>query len=115
MSYEIHIPEDSQQGHFIATLAARQHLTPAQVVEQLIDQAAQREKPADLAPGHQEPPAELVARLRAQKAAKGEGPQPPLRTDNPEKIIGLFAEVPELVDSILEVVSNRSQRYAGRA
>jgi len=116
MSYEIHIniSEESSSGHLIASMSAHQQITPSQAAERIIDQAAQRETTASLAPGSEETPGELVARLRAQKAAKGEGPQPPLRTDNPERIIGLFADAPELVESILEVVDTRSQRYASR-
>jgi hypothetical protein len=43
------------------------------------------------------------------------GPQPPLRTDNPEKIMGLFAHAPEVSESILHVVEARSERYMGNA
>jgi hypothetical protein len=43
------------------------------------------------------------------------GPQPPLRTDHPEKIIGLFADSPETVDAILKEVEARSDRYADEA
>jgi hypothetical protein len=46
---------------------------------------------------------------RRQRPKKG--PQPPLRTGDPEGVIGLFADRPEIVDSILQVVEERSQRY----
>jgi len=117
MSYEIRlsIEEESTSGHLIAALAASQQITPSQAVGLIVDRAAQQDSSTPLSPDHEETPMELVSRLRAQKAAKGEGPQPPLRTDNPERIIGLFADAPELVESILEVVDSRSQRYASRA
>lgn len=84
-------------------------------MERIINQTAQQEAKPSFGPMGREAPMELVVRLRAQKAAKGEGAQPPLRTDNPEGIIGLFASAPELVDSILEVVESRSERYSGRS
>ena len=116
MSFDIHqsISEDSSGGHLIASLAAEQCITPTQAVERIIDEAAQREASASLAPSHEETPMQLVARLRAQKAAKGEGLQPPLRTDAPERVIGLFGNAPELIESILNVVEARSGRYMGR-
>jgi len=51
----------------------------------------------------------LVTELRGQR---NDGPQAPLRTDNPERVIGLFGDCPEIADSILHVVEERSQRYA---
>ena len=47
MSYEIYlnIPEDSQGGHLIASLAAEQHLTPSQAVETIIDLVARKQLP----------------------------------------------------------------------
>ena len=117
MSYEIHlsIAEDSSGGHLIASLAAQQSITPTQAVEHIISEAAQRGPTFQKGPGGEETPMELVHRLRAQKAIKSEGPQPPRRTDNPEKIIGLFANAPDLAESILNVVESRSDRYMGNA
>lgn len=37
--------------------------------------------------------------------------QPPLRTDNPEETIGAFADMPNFVEIIAEVISRRSERY----
>jgi hypothetical protein len=44
MGYEIHlnIPEDSQRGRLIASLAAQQQITPSQAVEKIIDEAVQK-------------------------------------------------------------------------
>lgn len=107
-----HLPASIEQG--VQRFADELHISHEEALLRLIETGltAQRVTIPSLAPGHKETPAELVARLRAQKAIKGDGPQPPLRTDNPERIIGLFANAPELFDSILEVVNARSLRYA---
>jgi hypothetical protein len=43
MGYEVHlnIPEDTQRGRLIASLAAEQHITPSQAVERILDHASQ--------------------------------------------------------------------------
>jgi len=40
MSYDIRlsIPEDSQRGQLIASLAARQHITPEEVLTKIVDE-----------------------------------------------------------------------------
>jgi hypothetical protein len=109
MSYDIHlsIPEDSAQGHLIASVVAEQHLTPSQVVEQIIDQAAQ----AQLFFDPNETPAEFVARLRARKAARGKGSRIPPSTADAASIIGLFAGNESFSQAIDEVIASRPQRY----
>jgi hypothetical protein len=115
MSYEIHltISEDSSGGQLIASIAAREQITIAEAAALVIDQVARRDAHATLVVGDGETPEQLVLRMRAQKAAKSEKAQPPLRIDNADEAIGLFAHAPELAEKILKVVETRSERYAG--
>ena len=55
--------------------------------------------------------ASLVHLEVARHCSLKKGPQPPLRTNNPDRIIGLFADSPEAVDGILEEVETRAVRY----
>jgi hypothetical protein len=52
------------------------------------------------------PQADHLSRRRTRR-----GPQPPLRTDDPEAIIGLFADVPGFRESIDAVIARRAERY----
>jgi hypothetical protein len=62
-----------------------------------------------ISPENDEP---LHAAIASRHRHLKRGPQPPLRTDSPERIIGLFADSPDTVDSILQEVESRSERYA---
>ena len=104
MNFEISltIPEDSQRGHIIASLAAERHITPKEAVERIIDLAAE----SNLLGREQETPAAMVARARAQKAQKSPAPSLP---GTEETIVGLFANDPEAVQAIRDAAAERRQ------
>lgn len=63
-------------------------------------------------------PGEAVARLiQNGLSLKGrfprKGPRPPLRTDNPESTIGLFADMPEFDGIMDEAIARRAEKYGG--
>ena len=118
MSFEP-LPQNLEQG--VNRFAQQQHVSHDEAVLILIETGL-RHAPLpeslneDNAVG---PRLEVTANGRgaplrkiAEDVRPTRGPQPPLRTDNPESIIGLFADSPEIVDYILEEVESRSERYS---
>jgi len=105
-----HLPSNIEQG--VQRIANELHIPRDEALLKVIETGIStiRLSPAATLPTREERQArlDLVTELRAQKGKA----RAPLRTDNPEKIIGLFGDAPELVDSILQVVEERSQRYA---
>lgn len=86
---DLEIAEDSPEGRVIEEIMERDNVSAAEAIKSAL-RATANELP-----------------LNARR-----GPRPPLRTDDAEAVIGLFKDRPDLVDSILEVVAEREQRYA---
>jgi hypothetical protein len=86
---DLEIPDDSPEGRMIEEIMARDSVSASEALRSALRATAAL------------PP--LNARI---------GSRPPLRTDDAEAVIGLFQDRPDLVDSILDVVSEREQRYS---
>jgi hypothetical protein len=95
----IHINEDSQRGRVIQSMADAQHVTLEQVVEQIIDVGIQAQQ-------GQLPPVEA----HKQRTTK-RGPSTPLRSNDAETAIGMFADKEGFRESIDTVIASRSERY----
>lgn len=136
MSYEIHlnIPEDSQRGHLIASLAAEQHITPSQAVEKLIDQVAEKETPPVHGKGRTRIPGlpsepmkaedaavvdealemAMAARrsLSAERSARREA-LANSRPETPDALIGFLADAPEVAENIRNLAYERRSQTFG--
>jgi len=114
LSYEIHlnIPEDSQRGHLIASLAAEQHITPNQAVEKIIDIVAQKQGSAKT--GRAAFVNDIVAEaLLKVDQVRAERTQELValssRNDSASKLIGILKDEPEIVEAIREAGRERRQ------
>jgi hypothetical protein len=57
--------------------------------------------------------AERLAVSPGRSPLKPTPARPPLRTDDPESILGAYADRPDLLDRIEVVMEDRARRYAG--
>ncbi|HEY3780437.1 MAG TPA: hypothetical protein VGL56_05095 [Fimbriimonadaceae bacterium] len=109
MNYE-HLPSNIEQG--VQQFAEQNHISHDEAVLLLIETGINAVHASEVGtmatPQERKERHELVTELRRKK---GKGPNPPLSTDNPESVIGLFADRPDIVDSILQVVEERALRY----
>jgi len=136
MSYEIHlnIPEDSQRGHLIASLAAEQHLTPSQAVESIIDLVAQKQIPTARKEGKSRIPGlpsepmsvedaavvdeakAIVMAARRQRSADRRARREALaetRPETPDALIGFLADAPEIAENIRQLAHERRRHAFG--
>ena len=54
---------------------------------------------------------ERIATSLAVSSRKPTPARPPIQVDDPERVIGSFADRPDLLDNVLVVLEDRSRRY----
>jgi hypothetical protein len=125
VSYDIHlnIPEDSQRGHVIASVAAQQHLTPAEAVERILDQVAQSQALSETDFAAPEPltdeEKEMVAtamearRMRAAERQTRREALAKARPETPDAMIGFLADAPEVAENIRRLAYERRSQAFG--
>ena len=100
MSFEP-LPPNLEKG--INRFAREHHLSHDEAVIKLIETGLTIVSPPTTM---STPQAGRLSQGRARR-----GPRPPLRTDDPEAIIGLFADAPGFRESIDAVIARRAERY----
>ena len=122
MAYDIHIHIDSQslEGHVVESIISRDHVSPEEAVLRALRHPALAKptpvdemweafsSPKDSA--SMDEAMESVRELRGDHSAR-RGPRPPLRTDDAQTAIGMFAGKEGFQESVDTVIASRAQRY----
>jgi len=107
MSFDIPLTIEPQ----VIEYAQSEHITQDEAIVRLIQAGLTASHRAD---PHGHPTAATIVDKTRPSSGPGvarRGPRAPLLMDDPESIIGLFADTPRFRESIESVIARRSQRY----
>ena len=101
MSFDLHIPEESQRGRVIQMIISEQHITPEEVLEKIIDEGIKATLNGNTA-------ADTPDLKRPRRSGSR---APNLDVADASPVFGMFAGKPEFSEAMDKVIATRENRY----